>query len=67
MSDFSPDPRRNTRRRRLVTALGRFLQVDPIEGVGNDYVWPTAPFGKADLTGRAPSRSLPVTRTRSPS
>ncbi|MBS1908092.1 MAG: hypothetical protein JST33_16355 [Actinobacteria bacterium] len=39
--------------RLYVPALGRFLQVDPIEGgVDNDYVWPTDPIGKSDLTGR---------------
>jgi RHS repeat-associated protein len=38
--------------RLYVPALGRFLQVDPIEGgVDNDYVWPTDPIGKSDLTG----------------
>ncbi len=40
--------------RLYVPSLGRFLQVDPVEGgVDNDYVWPTDPIGKADLTGRA--------------
>lgn len=39
--------------RLYVPALGRFLQVDPLEGgVDNDYVWPTDPVGKNDLTGR---------------
>ncbi|WP_282848752.1 RHS repeat-associated core domain-containing protein [Microbacterium oxydans] len=38
--------------RLYVPALGRFLQVDPIEGGGdNDYVWPTDPINSADLTG----------------
>nr|WP_154923948.1 PA14 domain-containing protein [Microbacterium testaceum] len=40
--------------RLYVPALGRFLQVDPVEGgVDNDYVWPTDPVGQSDLTGRA--------------
>ena len=39
--------------RLYVPALGRFLQVDPVEGgVDNDYVWPTDPVGKNDLTGQ---------------
>jgi hypothetical protein len=37
-----------------IPALGRFLQVDPVErGVDNDYVWPTGPIGKADVSGQA--------------
>ena len=40
--------------RLYVPALGRFLQVDPLEGgVDNDYVWPTDPIGAHDTTGRA--------------
>jgi len=36
-------------------ALGRFLQVDPIEGASaNDYVWPTDPIGAHDLSGERP-------------
>ncbi|KAA6436821.1 hypothetical protein FQ330_00475 [Agrococcus sediminis] len=39
--------------RLYVPALGRFLQVDPVEGgVDNDYVWPTDPIGKSDTDGQ---------------
>ncbi|WP_156172635.1 RHS repeat protein [Microbacterium sp. Ag1] len=40
--------------RLYVPALGRFLQVDPIEGGShNDYVWPVDPISMNDLSGEA--------------
>lgn len=39
--------------RLYVPTLGRFLQVDPVEGgVDNDYMWPTDPVGLNDVSGR---------------
>jgi len=35
------------------SVLGRFLEVDPIEGgTPNDYVYPTDPVNQTDLTGK---------------
>ena len=44
-----------------IPGLGRFTQIDPIEGgVDNDYVWPTDPIGKNDLTGKFALPLIPV-------
>lgn len=45
--------------RLYIPALGRLLQVDPVEGgVDNDYVWPNDPINKNDLTGKMTADSL---------
>ncbi|QTV79401.1 PA14 domain-containing protein [Microbacterium sp. NIBRBAC000506063] len=42
--------------RLYVSALGRFLQIDPIDGASeNDYIWPSDPIGGHDLSGEIPA------------
>jgi len=39
--------------RLYIPSLGRFLQVDPVEGgVDNSYVWPTDPVNSSDISGQ---------------
>ncbi len=41
--------------RAYIPSLGRFLQVDPVEGgVDNNYVYPTDPVNNQDISGQCP-------------